>query len=141
MGAVVRLVTFVEIRGGEDHGSDGQRMSVTARHDAELVDGRRVVLLDDRGWTGELRVAGGGVAEDAIWAYETQEQIEFTARAVVGPDEPFGERTRAEMESGHWDTLARILREQGIEAEPAELKALPHDVELSDRVRERLGGR
>jgi hypothetical protein len=139
MAAVVRLVTFVEIRDGEDHGPSGRRMSVTARHEAELADGRRVVLLDDRGWTGELRVAGGGEPPHGIWAQETAEQIEFTARAVVGPDEPFEGRTRAEMEAGHWETLARVLREEGIAAEAAELRALPHDVELSDRVRERLG--
>ena len=42
------------------------------------------------------------------------------------------------MEAGHWDYLARILRQHGIEVAGAELKALPHDVELSDRVLARM---
>ena len=43
------------------------------------------------------------------------------------------------MEAGHWEYLARILRRHGIEVTGAELKARPHDVELSDRVLARIG--
>jgi hypothetical protein len=38
------------------------------------------------------------------------------------------------MEALHWEALARILREQGVAADVAKLRALPHDVELSDRL-------
>jgi hypothetical protein len=48
-------------------------------------------------------------------------------------------RSRADTEASHWDYLTRILREQGVEVEAAELKALAHDVELSDRVLARIG--
>jgi hypothetical protein len=97
---------FVDIKDKHDEGPDGRRMSVSARHEAVLADGRRVVLLDDRGWTGELRVAEGGtvVALPGIWAHEAVEEIERTARFVVGPDEPFEGRTQAEMEASHWDS-------------------------------------
>jgi hypothetical protein len=146
VAAVVRLLTFVDIA-NED--PDRRRMSMSARHEAVLADGRRVVLLDDRGWSAELRVVGGGersrqerrvVELLGTGTYETVEQIERTARAVVGPDEPFEGRTQAEMEASHWDSLARILHQEGIEAQAAELKALPHDVELSDGLLARLGG-
>lgn len=73
------------------------------------------------------------------WAYQTEWEMKQTARVVVGPDEPFEGRTHADMEAAHWESLTRILREQGVEVEPAELEALPHDVELSDRVLARIG--
>jgi hypothetical protein len=133
VAAVVRVLTFVDILDEGDGGPDARRMSVSARHEAVLADGRRVVLLDDRGWTEELRGGEGG-----IWAHEAAEEIERTARVVVGPDEAFEGRTQAEMESSHWESLAQVLRQEGIEIHAAELGALPHDVELSDRVLARL---
>ena len=60
---------------------------------------------------------------------------------MVGPDESFEGRTPAEMEASHWDYLTRILQQQGVEVRGAELRALPYDVELSDRVLARLGSR
>jgi hypothetical protein len=147
VATVARLLTFVDIADEvDDEGPDARRMSVSARHEAVLTDRRRVVLLDDRGW--ELRVVWDGepserkgelAAQPGIWAYVTAEEMERTARDVVGPDEPFEGRTQAHMEASHWDYLTRILRERGVEVEAAELKALPHDVELSDRVLVRMG--
>jgi hypothetical protein len=148
MAAVARLLTFVDIADEDDDGPGARRMSVSARHEAVLADGRRVVLLEDRGWSEELRVllgdepseqARGFVEPSSIWAYETVEEMERTARIVVGPDEPFEGRTQAEMEASHWDSLARVLQQQGIEVQAAELRALPHDVELSHRVLARVG--
>ena len=115
---------------------DRRSMSVSARHEAVLDDGSRVPLLDDRGWTGRLRGAGAD-AMDA-WALQTEDEIAKTARDVVGPDEPYGDRSYADMAAGHWDTLAGTLRAQGLIVEPAELARLPHDVVLSDRLRARL---
>jgi hypothetical protein len=43
------------------------------------------------------------------------------------------------METDHWNALAEILRAQGVVVEAGHLKRLPHDVELSDRLRARLG--
>jgi len=138
VAAVSRLSTVVELADG----SDARRLSVSARHEAVLADGRRVVLLDDRGWTEELRVTAGGDAPPlGIWAHETVAEIERTARVVVGPDEPFEGRTQAEMEATHWERLAGVLQQEGIEIRAADLRALPHDVELGDRVLARLGVR
>ncbi len=49
MVAVARLLTFVDLGRHDDDGPDAFRMSVSARLDAVLEDGRRVVLLADRG--------------------------------------------------------------------------------------------
>jgi hypothetical protein len=140
--SVVRLVTFVDVRDKHDGGPDGSRMSVSARHEAVLADGHRVLLLDDRGWTAELfHAAADGTRHRliGIWEAATREEMERMARAVVGPDEPFGGRTGAQEEAGHWDFLARKLHEERVAIDGAELRALPHDVELSDRVLARLG--
>ena len=42
------------------------------------------------------------------------------------------------MEASHWETLASILRRQGVAVEAAELRELPHDVELTTRLRARV---
>jgi len=39
-------VTFVDVGGDV---ADARQMSVSARHEAVLVNGRRLLLLDDRG--------------------------------------------------------------------------------------------
>ena len=161
MSAVARLVTVVDIDGlvvdrtgvgsqrvgggpavGADTGPaplmSGNRvdapagMSFSALHLAVLRDGRRVVLLNDRGWS----VSG----PPDTWQGASAAGIEGDARAVVGPDEPFGSHSQADMASDHWAHLAGILRNHGIQIEPGELSRLHHDVELSERLRSRIAG-
>ena len=161
MHRVVRLVTRADVRGEGDvvgasvpvpvdaqgwtaapRGAGGdvdpRCISVSARHEAVLEDGSRLLLLDDRGWTEELRGAGADAIND-LWALTPERHIVETARTVVGPDEAFGARTEDDMEADHWNALAEILRAQGLVVDAGELKQLPHDVELSDRLRARLG--
>jgi hypothetical protein len=126
MPPVVRLVTSIDVDGP----SSERQISISARHEAELDDGRRVLLLDDRGWS------GSGPAD--IWARTSVEELERTARTVVGPDEPFAGHTHQSMAAGHWSTLAGMLAQRGIAVDAAELAALPHDVVLSRRLRQRL---
>jgi hypothetical protein len=142
---VARLVTHVDVR---DDDSDAERMSVSARLEAELADGRSVLLLDGRGWTAarmQMRVAEAAVdaafRDDAqdIWAATSVEEIEQHARYVVGPDEPFAGYTRDELETGHWAFLSDVLRQQGVVADARALRGLPHDVALSERLLARLG--
>lgn len=121
MSAVARLETLVEL---DD--ADVRLMSVSARHEAVLEDGRRVVLLDNRGWSG-----GPGI--DAA-------EVEETARSVVGPDEPFDGQSQEYMESTHWDYLAEILRRQGVVVAGPELRLLRHDVVMGERLRGWLAG-
>lgn len=161
MSAVVRLTTVVDIDGrvvdAEGIGSrlvggpaplgfepalapltSGERVdaireiSFSALHLAVLEDGRRLVLLKDRGWS----ISG----PPDIWQHASVEEIEADARTAVGPDEPFNSHTQADMESDHWAYLAGILRNQGFQIQPEELRRLRHDVELSDRLRSRIAG-
>ena len=43
------------------------------------------------------------------------------------------------MATDHWNALAEILLAQGVVVDAGELRQLPHEVELSDRLRARLG--
>jgi hypothetical protein len=140
----------VDINDADDDGPDAHRMSVSARHEAVLADGRRVVLLNDRGWAATQAVVCSEPTSEqhrrsyelpGIWASETVEDMKRTARDVVGPDEPFEGRTQAEMEADHWYALARVLHHQGVTVDAAELRALPHDVELSGRLLARIDRR
>lgn len=134
MHRVVRLVTLADVRDDVDVAG----ISVSARHEAVLEDGRRFLLLDDRGWTEELRGAGASGIDD-LWALTSERDIVETARVVVGPDEPYGGRSQDDMETDHWHALAENLRAHGVVVDASELRQLPHDVVLSDRLRARLG--
>lgn len=121
---VARLATVVDV-------DDDDRMSFSALHLAVLDDERRLTLLDDRGWT----VSGPA----NLWQCTTAEEIAADARMVVGPDEAYGDHTQADMAAEHWTSLADSLRQHGVLISGLELSRLPHDVELSKRVRRRLG--
>lgn len=128
MRSVTHLVTVVEL----DDGTNGPRsMSVSALHLAVLHDGTRRILLDDRGWS--------EWGPDGLWERMTIEEIADTAVTVVGPDEPHGDLTHEDMEQDHWDFLAERLRAQGVAVDGAELRRIPHEVELGQRLSARLG--
>jgi hypothetical protein len=114
----------------------------SARHEAELLDGRRVLLLD-RGWSSRSLTASlaGEHEQPDIWATTSIEDIEQTARTVVGSDEPIESSSREEAETGHWTNLSDVLRRHGVVIDPLELKRLPHDVVLSERLLGRVGRR
>jgi hypothetical protein len=151
MAAVSHLLTVVDLNDSHDPGPDSREMWVTARLDAVLDDGRRIVLLDDRGWGGMLNWCWTQEPSEeerrraereapSIWAGETVEDMEETARMVVGPDGAYGSITEEESARLHWDALAKDLRARRIEITGEELAALRHDVELSERVLARIGG-
>jgi hypothetical protein len=74
MAAVTRLVTLVDVR---DEVADPRQMSVSALHEAVLEDGRRVLLLDDRGWT--------SAALTAAWGARSRTVIPGGTRPTSGP--------------------------------------------------------
>ena len=100
---------------------------MTATLSAVLDDGHRILLLHDRGW-------GTTQHRDAT----TVEEIEDTARTVVGPDEPIEGQTYEEVAAAHWAHLATLLGRQGVIADAGALRSLPHDVVLSERLRARV---
>ena len=144
MPAVTRLLTLVDVN---DEASIAGQMSVSARHEAVLEDGRHVLLLDDRGWSSSALTAYWGDVPGAksrpheldIWALTSVEDIDETARIVVGPDEPPDGYSQEEAEAAHWAYLADVLRQAGVVVDALELKRLPHDVVLSERLLARIG--
>jgi hypothetical protein len=142
--AVARLVTYVEV---DDDGTDPRSMSASARLEAELEDGRRVVLLDDRGWNEWLSYYWEEGSADpkpsaeelgSVWDRVSVEDIEDTARTVVGPDEPAEGHSQQEAEASHWAFLSDVLHKQGVDVDAPALARLPHDVVLGERMLARL---
>ena len=145
MSAVTRLVTFVDLADGV---GDTRQTAFSARHEAVLLDGRRVLLLDDRGWTWSPLIALQAGASDRdstreqppdIWATTSVEDIEQTARTVVGPDEPTNGYSQEDAEQGHWAYLSDVLGQHGVVVDALDLRRLPHDVVLSERLLARVG--
>ncbi|NML51286.1 hypothetical protein HHL19_14525 [Streptomyces sp. R302] len=124
--APTRLVTHVEL---DEARTDDRRLSVSARLEAELSDGRALVLLDDRGWSESV------LGDADIRTLLTRASVEDDARTVVGPDEPYGDETQEQAAAGHWAALAGILARQGVHADPTALAGLAHDVVLGERLR------
>jgi hypothetical protein len=130
VAALTRLVTLVETEGDV---ADARRMSVSVRQEAVLADGRRLLLLGERGWSSSLHGPGD------VWAQTSVEEIENTARIVVGPDEPPAGLSWADVEADHWAYLADALRQQGVAVDAVELQQLPHDVVLGRRLLAHVG--
>jgi hypothetical protein len=120
MVEIERLITVVDLAGPDGH-------SAWAHLHALLATGGRFVLLDDRGWGSGAAIAGA-----------SQREVENTARMVVGPDGPGPGETPEQMESLYWLSLERKLRDAGINIGADKLQRLPHDVEISKRLRSLL---
>ena len=67
------------------------------------------------------------------------EDIEQEARTVVGPDEPLEGSSQEDAEEGHWAYLSDLLRQHGVVVDALDLRRLPHDVVLSERLLARVG--
>jgi hypothetical protein len=111
--SVKRLISYVDAN--DEINTDDVSLSV--RFEAELDDGKHVLLLDDRGWS-----------SSGTWSQVSRAEIEETTRVVVGPDEPHDDETWEDAETGYWDYIREILAEQGVEVDSADLRSLPHDV-------------
>ncbi|WP_104112055.1 hypothetical protein [Arthrobacter sp. N199823] len=126
MAAISRFVSTADVH----EGAQPERVSVSVLFEAELDNGESVLVLDDRGWN-----------SSQPWADASQEQIESTARVVVGPDEPYGDQTATGAVTAYWNYIQNILAQHGLETSPAELPAIPHDVVLSQSIIEHLGSK
>jgi hypothetical protein len=95
---------------------------------AELADGRRLTLHEERGFT----TSRGPAPSDMSW-YPTLEHLERDVRTTVLPDDD-------DTQDEHpWEWLAGLIRAHGVEATAEELRLLPYDVVFSERLRARLG--
>jgi hypothetical protein len=124
MTTPTRLVTYVSVAPGSSN-----QVSAKARHELELADGRRILLLDDRGW-----------GSTGAWADSSAADLERTARTVVGPDEPFDDLTAQDVERLHWQALSQVAQEQGVRVHAEDLLRLPHVVVLSEAILQLVQG-
>jgi hypothetical protein len=94
---------------------------------AALHDGRRVILHEDRGFTiGWTSVGGSGPGGLPI--RETRDDIVQSVLHVVLPDDD-------ECAEGHpWAWLAELARARGLDVTADDLRGLPYEVVLTDRV-------
>lgn len=97
---------------------------------ATLSDGRRVTLSQDRGWSSS---GVSGAADDDLWAYLAVEDVERDVLNVVLPDD-----AEATGDKHPWELFAERLVDLGVSTTPEDLRALPYEVILSQRLRERL---
>ncbi len=110
---VARLVTCVDL---DQDVPDSRWVSVSARQDAVLTTGHRVLLVDQRGW------CDSGVA---TWADLCTQDIADTARTVVGPFIPGDGHPHPDLEAEHWTGLAAILGQHGVQVDAQYLPDLP----------------
>ena len=98
---------------------------------AELTDGRRLTLHEERGFTGSTMASSGPAPSDQ-WRHLTLENLERDVRTTVLPDDD-------DTQDEHpWEWLVALLHARGVEATAEELRLLPYGVEFSDRLRARL---
>ena len=127
----MRLLTRIEIDEPASTPRDADReLSVAALLELELTSGRRVTLLDGRGW------CCSGPSD--IWAYTSMEDLAGTARTVVGPDEPHDSLSHEDADQGYWAEMAARAQTQGVHIEAGDLAALPHDVDISQEIQARV---
>jgi hypothetical protein len=106
--------------------------SFSVREFVKLEDGRRVILHEDRGFTLGLRSSGESGSDD-IREHETLESLTRDVLNVVLPDDD---------ESGEdhpWSWLADLARARGLNVTAEDLRGLPYEVILAERVRRWLG--
>jgi hypothetical protein len=98
---------------------------------ADLADGRRLTLHEERGFTGWTMASRGSAPGDQ-WRYLTLENLERDVRTTVLPDDD-------DIQEEHpWEWLAGLLHVHGVAATPEELRLLPYDVVFSERLRARI---
>jgi len=98
---------------------------------AELADGRRLTLHEERGFT-TCSIASSGPAPSDQWRGLTLEHLEADVRTTVLPDDD-------DTQDEHpWEWLAGLLHVHGVEATAEELRLLPYDVVFSERLRARV---
>ena len=106
-----------------------QGISFVVHEFAELADGRRLTLHEERGFTTGV----GGSAPSDMWRYLTLEDLERDVLTTVLPDDD-------DTQDQHpWEWLAGLLHLHGVEATADELRGLPYILVFSERLRARLG--
>ena len=124
MRKAIRLVTIADLGHNVLHKS---RVSVAARLGVVLSDGSSLMLFDDRGYSTNQQ-----------WSEVSVEDIKENALAVVGPERADNNPDLEATAMDYWEDLSEILEGRDIDVDPAELRELPREVRLSQRLLKRL---
>lgn len=128
-GGPFRVVGLGAICDLEQTSADRRTVSFSVSEYALLDDGRRVTIRDGLGFTYGW---GPGVETTSpAWAADTLESITQDVLNIVLPDPEDGE-------DHPWAWLAELARERGIDVTADDLRGLPYEVHLTDRVRRLL---
>jgi hypothetical protein len=98
-------------------------LSFSVAEFVELSDGRRIILHNERGFSGTMH-----------WADLTRAELESAVRTSVLPDDD----DEAAVEEHPWEWLAQLAAARGVDVSADDLRKVPHVIEFSDRVVERL---
>jgi hypothetical protein len=123
---VVRIVGLGAICDLDPTRSNDRRENSFRVSEFVLLDnGERVILHDERGY-------GGKASSGDIWAHETVETITRNVLNTVLPDDD-------DTDDEHpWEWLAGLARDRGIVVTADELRQIPYEVVLTERVLRRL---
>jgi hypothetical protein len=108
-----------------------QGISFDVHEFADLDDGRRLTLHEERGFTISLRASTGSAPSDQ-WRYLTLDNLERDVLTTVLPDDD------GTPDQHPWEWLAGLLHLHGVEETAEELRSLPYIVVFSERLRARL---
>jgi hypothetical protein len=111
---------------------DPREQSFLVSEFAVLDDGRRVTLHGERGFTAAVRSTGPDDPGD-LRHHETIESLTADVLTVVLPDDD------DDPEAHPWDWLAGLARARGLDVGPDDLRSLPYEVCLTERVHRWLG--
>jgi hypothetical protein len=106
----------------------GNRTSFEVVEYAVLPDGRRVTLLDDRGWSQTTH----GLPAGEQWPL-TADDVRRDVLAVVLPDD-----AETSGEDHEWGWFVERLHDAGVDVTRDELRALPYRIVFGDRLRAAL---
>lgn len=130
-GRVIGLGAICDLRPhGADDGTRAPSQSFSVSEFVTLEDGRCVILHKDRGFTISWR-SSGEPGSSEIQNHETAESITGNVLNVVRPDD--------ERPDDHpWSWLAELARARGLDVTAEDLRSLPYEVILTDRVNQWL---
>ena len=124
-GRVVGLGAICDLR--PQRPDDERSQSFSVSEFVTLEDGRRVILHEDRGFTIGWRSSGESGSGD-IRGAKTRDSITRNVLNVVLPDDD-------ECAEDHpWSWLADLARARGLNVTAEDLRSLPYEVILTDKV-------
>lgn len=93
-----------------------------------VLDDGAAVVLSETGWSSMPQ----GISLEEYWDWLTVESVTREVLTAVLPDDD------NDPDPHPYDELAVVLVESGLDVTADELRAVPYEVRLSDRLRERL---